>query len=67
MFIRHQVVLAFLACFAIILGALEAINALSRHNQGLVTTNVGRHYLWTYGPTAGKLLGSGCHIFGSIC
>ena len=34
---------------------LEVLKYLSDKNQGFVSSDEGKHYLWTYGPTAGKI------------
>lgn len=49
---RRSVLLAFLSCFAAMLGALEVLNVFSIRHDGLASTNMSYHYLWTYGPTA---------------
>jgi hypothetical protein len=34
--------------------ALEVMFRQSEKNVGLLTSSSSKHYLWTYGPTAGK-------------
>ena len=55
-YLRRAILTCFLIIFAILIALLEMLNWLSRRNQGLATTDSSKHYLWTYGPTAGKSL-----------
>lgn len=54
--LRRTVLTCFLATFAILVIALEVLSFVSKRNQGLATIDASKHYLWTYGPTAGKCL-----------
>jgi hypothetical protein len=47
-------ILGFVATFIIMLAILEAIYQYSEKHVGLATSSSSKHYLWTYGPTAGK-------------
>jgi hypothetical protein len=42
----------FVGIFFSILAVLEVLKQYSDRHQGLTTTTEGKHYLWTYGPTA---------------
>jgi hypothetical protein len=44
----------FVATFIIMLASLEAIYQYSEKHIGLATSSLNKHYLWTYGPTAGE-------------
>ena len=54
--LRRTSIAAFFVVFCSMLVALEIMNQYSIRHQGLVRTVQGRHYLWTYGPTASELL-----------
>ena len=45
---------AFIVTFLAMLVALEIIYRFSEKDLGLATSIMNRHYLWTYGPTAGE-------------
>jgi hypothetical protein len=54
-FVLRRFTLIGAACvFAAILLALEILDLVANRNNGLSTTEDSKHYLWTYGPTAGK-------------
>jgi hypothetical protein len=53
--LRRRSIAAFVLVFCLMLAALEILNQYSVRHQGLVSTVQGRHYLWTYGPTASEL------------
>jgi hypothetical protein len=44
----------FVATFIIMLAILEAIYQYSEKHVGLAASSLNKHYLWTYGPTAGE-------------
>lgn len=50
----------FLVCIIVV---LEAFYHISQHNQGLVTASEDMHYIWTYGPTFGKVRPMGLVLF----
>lgn len=54
--LRRTSLAAFVVVFCSMLAALEIIKQYSDHHQGLASTVQGRHYLWTYGPTASENL-----------
>lgn len=47
-------ILGFILCFLMILLALCALEIIDSKNKGLATIEISKHYLWTYGPTAGR-------------
>lgn len=49
---RRSVLSVFLLCFLAMLAALEVVNIFSIRHDGLASTDMSYHYLWTYGPTA---------------
>lgn len=49
---RRSVLILFLICFAALLAALQVLDILSVRHDGLASTDMSYHYLWTYGPTA---------------
>ncbi|KAI0199409.1 hypothetical protein F4808DRAFT_471695 [Astrocystis sublimbata] len=51
-YLRRSVLGSFIATFAIIIAAIEALLAVSNKNDGIATSYHELHYLWTYGPTA---------------
>jgi hypothetical protein len=44
----------FILLFLLMIVSLEVLAWYSRTHNGLATSNSNKHYLWTYGPTAGK-------------
>jgi hypothetical protein len=52
--LRSRVLIAFAALFAVLLAIIEVLFRVSNENQGLGSSEPGYHYLWTYGPTAGR-------------
>jgi hypothetical protein len=51
----EKIVLAgFAACFVLLAVVLAALFGVSERNQGLASSEEKLHYLWTYGPTAGR-------------
>jgi hypothetical protein len=52
--LRRTTLASFIVVFCLILAALEVLKQYSDAHQGLTTTSQGRHYLWTYGPTASE-------------
>lgn len=52
----------FAVTFCLMLVGLEVLKQYSDRHQGLTTTTEGKHYLWTYGPTAGK-----CSVYLLLC
>ena len=51
--LKRKVLLGFASVFLMMIIALEILFLFSNRNNGLATTDSGKHYLWTYGPTAG--------------
>lgn len=43
----------------LMIAALEFLYYISQHNQGLVNASEDMHYIWTYGPTFGKVRPTG--------
>lgn len=50
--LRRWVVIAFVVFYVAVIVAVQVIYSVSVNNNGIATTQSGRHYLWTYGPTA---------------
>ncbi|KAE8449610.1 hypothetical protein EG329_007940 [Mollisiaceae sp. DMI_Dod_QoI] len=50
-YLRRPILIGFTILFALIIVALEVLEATSQRNYGLATSYPGLHYLWTYGPT----------------
>jgi len=46
----------FAISFLCMLATLQALYFVSEKNDGLATSRDENHYLWTYGPTAGKFM-----------
>jgi hypothetical protein len=53
-FLLPMTVAVFGVVFALILISLEIINKVASVRHGIGPEKPGNHYLWTYGPTAGK-------------
>ncbi|KAJ5495312.1 hypothetical protein N7539_000428 [Penicillium diatomitis] len=51
-YLRRRVLLLFLLTFISTITALEALFHASETHNGIAASSEGRHYLWTYGPTA---------------
>src|ERR1700729_3473977 len=51
-FLSRTALCSFLLLFLSIIAALETLQFLSDRNHGIATSSSGKHYLWTYGPTA---------------
>ncbi|KIV94088.1 hypothetical protein PV10_05244 [Exophiala mesophila] len=51
-FLRKWVLLCFALFFALVIASLQILYSVSRKNDGIATSDGGKHYLWTYGPTA---------------
>ncbi|KAE8337371.1 hypothetical protein BDV24DRAFT_154440 [Aspergillus arachidicola] len=51
-YLRRRILLIFVIAFCGIIAALEVLNHISQVNYGIASSVEGRHYLWTYGPTA---------------
>ncbi|OGM49207.1 hypothetical protein ABOM_004034 [Aspergillus bombycis] len=51
-YLRRRILLTFVVIFCGIIAALEVLNRISQVNYGIASSVEGRHYLWTYGPTA---------------
>lgn len=47
--------LGLMLVFLSLIVALEVLYYVSNHNHGISTSTESKHYLWTYGPTAGIL------------
>lgn len=52
--LRRPVLLAAAAVFVLMVVALEVLRYVSERDDGLATVSENMHYLWTYGPTAGR-------------
>lgn len=52
-YLRRMTLLGFALVYVMLLVALVVLGAFDQRNQGLATSKSSRHYLWTYGPTAG--------------
>ncbi|KAI0436503.1 hypothetical protein F4803DRAFT_572351 [Xylaria telfairii] len=51
-YLRRLVLIGFISVFILIIITIEALLAISNRDHGLATSTVGKHSLWTYGPTA---------------
>ncbi|KAB8245342.1 hypothetical protein F9C07_2101901 [Aspergillus flavus] len=51
-YLRRRILLIFVIAFFGIIAALEVLNHISQVNYGIASAVEGRHYMWTYGPTA---------------
>lgn len=54
-YFRPQFLISLSVFLICIIAVLEALYYISQHNQGLVTASEDMHYMWTYGPTFGKV------------
>jgi hypothetical protein len=52
LFMNPRVLLAFAVLFLIFFVSLQIIWSWSQGHQGIATSDDGKHYLWTFGPTA---------------
>jgi len=52
LWMRRSILSVFLLCFMALLVSLEVLDILSLRHNGLATSDMSYHYLWTYGPTA---------------
>jgi hypothetical protein len=52
--LRRRSLVAFMVVYIILIIALAILFNYSNHHNGLVSSRANLHYLWTYGPTAGK-------------
>ncbi|GAB1199277.1 hypothetical protein APSETT444_008623 [Aspergillus pseudonomiae] len=52
LYLRRRILGIFVVTFCGILAVLEVLNHISQVNYGIASSIEGRHYLWTYGPTA---------------
>lgn len=52
--LRRWVLILFAITFLFLIIVLEIILKVSTDERGFGPTNLNLHYLWTYGPTAGK-------------
>lgn len=53
-YLKRSTLAAFVLAQAVILAGLVILQALDHRYDGLATSDVSKHYFWTYGPTAGK-------------
>ena len=53
-YLRRGVLLGFISFFLAVLGSIEVIYQVSEKRHGLASTRESWHYLWKFGPTAGK-------------
>ena len=53
-FLRRRTLLLFASLFIVLLAALATLWRVSEIEHGLSRADSNNHYLWTYGPTAGK-------------
>ncbi|KAE8419170.1 hypothetical protein BDV36DRAFT_294426 [Aspergillus pseudocaelatus] len=51
-YLRRRILFIFVIAFCGIIAVLEVLNHISQVNYGIASSVEGRHYLWTYGPTA---------------
>ena len=61
--LRRVVLCSFILTFIASIVAIEVLLQYSDRHQGLRSVDPGNHYLWTYGPTAGKALNGCSHTF----
>jgi hypothetical protein len=54
--LRRRSLLAFIAAYTVLIVVLAVLFSYSNQHDGLATSDEKFHYLWTYGPTAGRLL-----------
>jgi hypothetical protein len=54
--LRRRSLLAFIAAYTVLILVLAVLFSYSNQHDGLATSDEKFHYLWTYGPTAGRLL-----------
>ena len=54
LWLQRRTFIAFTTACASIMAALVILYTYSERNKGLSTVSSTHHYLWTYGPTAGK-------------
>jgi hypothetical protein len=54
LWLQCRTFIAFTTVFASIMAALVILYTYSERNEGLSTVSSTNHYLWTYGPTAGR-------------
>jgi hypothetical protein len=52
--LRRRALFGFGFVFLLMIISLEIIFLFSNRNNGLATSDAGKHYLWTYGPTASE-------------
>ena len=52
--LRKLIIVGFVICFVLLAVVLAILFGVSKHNRGLTSSKENLHYLWTYGPTAGK-------------
>lgn len=55
-FLQTPTLLCFTLVYTALLISLIVLRIVDEKNKGLATSDTSRHYLWTYGPTAGKPL-----------
>jgi hypothetical protein len=53
--LRRRILVAYIIVFVILFSVIETLYQVSQAHQGIATTENGKYYLWTYGPTAGRL------------
>ncbi|KAH7323163.1 hypothetical protein B0I35DRAFT_193886 [Stachybotrys elegans] len=54
-FLRTTSLLIFIVFMLLLFSAMLVLYALSRENNGIVTTSSALHYLWRFAPVAGRL------------
>jgi hypothetical protein len=54
--LRRRSLLAFIAAYAVLILVLAVLFGYSNQHDGLASSDEKYHYLWTYGPTAGRFL-----------
>lgn len=54
--LRRGVLISFAITFLLLVTALEIVLRLSDERRGFGPTDSNLHYIWTYGPTAGKMI-----------
>jgi hypothetical protein len=60
--LRRRSLLAFIAAYTALIVVLAVLFSYSNQHDGLASSDEKFHYLWTYGPTAGRFLAQ--HVCG---
>jgi hypothetical protein len=57
-YLQQTTLPGFFCLWVVTIVALQLLYSYSQRHHGLGTSEPSKHYLWTYGPTAGKLCAS---------